>query len=89
MAICLEMKHCKVVIVGGGFSGLFAAYTLKNSRFDDFVILEAQDRIGGRIHTLKSNGKYLDMGAQFIHGKDGNPLYEFCRSKKVNTFIVK
>lgn len=43
----------KLVIIGAGASGLAAAAKLVNEGFDsqNLTILEAQDRIGGRIHT--------------------------------------
>lgn len=42
----------RVVIVGSGISGFAAATTLLTSNLTDFVVLEASDRIGGRIHTV-------------------------------------
>ena len=38
------------------------------------TVLEARDRLGGRVWTLKdSKGKPIEMGAQWIHGTN-NPL---------------
>lgn len=45
--------HHKVIIIGAGVSGVSAACELLKSGFTDFIILEASDRIGGRIHTVK------------------------------------
>jgi hypothetical protein len=45
-----ETSH-HVVIVGAGAAGLYAAYTLDNLGFD-VLVLEAQDRIGGRVHPV-------------------------------------
>jgi len=39
--------HAKVVIVGGGISGLSAAYHLQKSEMKDFVLLELEDSVGG------------------------------------------
>ena len=45
-----------VIIVGGGAAGLSAAHLL--SRTGKSVhILEARDRIGGRIHTIRNEGQ--------------------------------
>ncbi|RZC40979.1 spermine oxidase-like, partial [Asbolus verrucosus] len=56
-------------------AGLGAATTLHQLGCSDFVIVEAQSKPGGRIHTLQLDDKILELGAQWIHGKE-NPLYE-------------
>jgi monoamine oxidase len=54
------------VIVGGGLSGLGAAKALSEAG-KSFVVLEARDRTGGRVHTVQlENGGYVEVGAQFI-----------------------
>ncbi|WP_089964734.1 flavin monoamine oxidase family protein [Lihuaxuella thermophila] len=58
----------KIIIVGAGISGLVAASLLKDAGHK-VVILEASERIGGRIYTLRSpfvDGQYLDAGAMRI-----------------------
>ena len=54
-----EVRGTKVVVVGGGTAGLSAAWNLIQNGITDVTILEAQDRIGGRIHTI-------DWGIVFI-----------------------
>lgn len=59
----------EIIIIGAGASGLMAAREL--SRAGKKVrILEAQDRIGGRIKTLSEEGfsAPVELGAEFIHG---------------------
>lgn len=46
-------SHVRVCIIGAGVAGLGAAQRLIQSGVDDIVVLEADDRIGGRIHTIK------------------------------------
>jgi monoamine oxidase len=46
------MDRGSVVIIGGGVSGLAAGTTLLKAGFNEVTILEAEQRLGGRIHTL-------------------------------------
>ena len=70
----------KVLVVGGGLAGLSAAHALTNGGVDDVFVLEARDRLGGRINTAEFDGKRLELGAQWIHGAcDENELYKFCK----------
>ncbi|PIN16054.1 Amine oxidase [Handroanthus impetiginosus] len=63
-----------VIVVGGGISGIAAARMLQNASFK-VILLESQDRIGGRIHTDYSFGCPVDMGASWLHGVcNENPL---------------
>ncbi|MFI5135867.1 MAG: flavin monoamine oxidase family protein [Chitinophagales bacterium] len=57
-----------VLIVGAGAAGLMAAQELSKSGFK-VTILEARDRIGGRIFTMKNIFSHpVEAGAEFIHG---------------------
>jgi monoamine oxidase len=57
----------RVVIVGGGLAGLVAAYELKRAGHEPLV-LEAQNRVGGRIYTLRdfAPGLYAEAGGMRI-----------------------
>jgi cation diffusion facilitator CzcD-associated flavoprotein CzcO len=46
------MSEVQVVIVGAGASGIAAATFLMEHGVDNIVILEAENRIGGRINTI-------------------------------------
>ena len=64
----------RVVVIGAGMSGLTAAQTLK-ARGHNVLVLEARDRIGGRIWTSNKWADVpVDFGASWIHGVRGNPL---------------
>src|SRR5258708_10708466 len=60
----------EVVIAGAGVAGLAAAATLEE-RGIPFTVLEARDRIGGRIWTKhpSSPAVPVELGAEFIHGE--------------------
>jgi polyamine oxidase len=62
-----------VVVIGAGMAGLTAARRLADAG-RSVVVVEARDRIGGRIHTDRSLGFAAEIGANWIHGRDGNPL---------------
>lgn len=56
-----------VVIIGAGLSGLAAADSLKTHDPSlRVLILEATDRVGGRLHSSQIGDKSFDLGAQWI-----------------------
>src|SRR4051794_36022064 len=55
------------VIVGGGVSGLAAAWDLRDR---DVVVLEASDRVGGRIRSELRDGVWLNFGAHVFSGPE-------------------
>ena len=59
------MEAGKVIVVGGGAAGLSAAYTLKKRGFAP-VLLEANNRVGGRLGGDRVDGFLLDEGADFF-----------------------
>lgn len=60
----------KVIIIGAGAAGLYAAYILK-SKGIDFQILEASSKHGGRLGKLTGFANFpIDTGAQWLHGKN-------------------
>jgi monoamine oxidase len=63
-------KQADVAIIGAGAAGLAAAHWLCAAG-KRVVILEARDRIGGRIHTLHDPSwpVPIEAGAEFLHGK--------------------
>ncbi|MEM6802374.1 MAG: NAD(P)/FAD-dependent oxidoreductase [Bacteroidota bacterium] len=59
----------KVLIIGAGAAGLFAGYTLQTEGIE-FEILEASERLGGRLGKIEAFADYsLDRGAEWLHGK--------------------
>jgi monoamine oxidase len=67
--IRLMKQKKKVVIIGAGLSGLTLAYELEKKGIRS-IVLEAADRIGGRIHTKTGvNGTPLELGATWFADK--------------------
>ena len=67
----LDTNIFDAVIVGAGCAGLKAAETLNSHGITNICVLEAQDRIGGRIQTILLDDNIempLEMGANWIHG---------------------
>ena len=73
-----------VVVIGAGISGLAAAKKLKENGFD-VIVLEAQDKVGGRLRTNRTLGVAFDEGASWIHGTNGNPLTNLAQQAGMNT----
>ncbi|XP_033742490.1 spermine oxidase-like isoform X2 [Pecten maximus] len=73
----MASQSADVIIIGAGIAGVTAANKLFASGYKDVKILEARNRIGGRIHTvsLGPNACSVEMGAQWIHGGGDNPVY--------------
>jgi polyamine oxidase len=63
----------QVVVIGAGMAGLAAARQLADEGVD-VTVLEARERIGGRMWTDTSLGVPIDLGVAWIHGTKGNPL---------------
>jgi monoamine oxidase len=58
----------EIAIVGAGMAGLSAGRALAEAG-RDVIVVEARDRIGGRILTVDSSSEKLELGAEFVHGK--------------------
>ncbi|WP_338875094.1 NAD(P)/FAD-dependent oxidoreductase [Spirosoma sp. SC4-14] len=76
-----------VVIVGGGVSGLSAAKKLKEKGLT-VIVLEAQDKVGGRLRTNRSLSVAFDEGASWIHGINGNPMATLAQQAGMDTFYT-
>ncbi|MFT4661235.1 MAG: protoporphyrinogen oxidase [Patiriisocius sp.] len=61
----MKKQNYKIHIIGGGISGLVAAIVLEQNGFSP-VIIEATDRVGGRMKTDVVNGYQLDRGFQVL-----------------------
>ncbi|MBP6755458.1 MAG: FAD-dependent oxidoreductase, partial [Bacteroidia bacterium] len=79
-----EGNKKNIIIIGAGISGLAAAKKLKENGFN-VTVLEAQEKVGGRLRTNRSLGVAFDEGASWIHGTSGNPLTTLAQQASMNT----
>ncbi|MDX1453204.1 MAG: flavin monoamine oxidase family protein [Oleiphilaceae bacterium] len=77
------MKEC--IIIGAGFSGLAAALALKSSGVDDFLVLEARDRVGGRTKPGKLAGLDIDLGGMWLSPSQAR-LQHFADKYHIKTY---
>ncbi|PRT56948.1 Corticosteroid-binding protein [Wickerhamiella sorbophila] len=71
-----------VVIVGSGMAAITAARELSRNGIK-VTILEAMDRLGGRIHTVKRGERKYDLGASWMHDTLVNPLFLTCAKEGI------
>jgi monoamine oxidase len=72
-----------VLVIGAGAAGLAAAYELSRAGAQ-VEILEARNRVGGRVWTIPSNDQFvpLELGAEFVHGTNEH-MWNFIRKARV------
>lgn len=83
----IEPNGKTVIIIGAGISGLAAAKKLKQQGFT-VIVLEAQEKVGGRMRTDRSLGLAFDEGASWIHRPNGNPIKDLASDAGANTFLT-
>ncbi len=78
----------RVVVVGAGITGLTAAFTLATNRPDtDVVVVEASERVGGKILTTPFAGRPVDCGADAFLARVPEAL-ELCRELGLQTILT-
>jgi len=76
-----------VLVIGAGIAGLAAAKKLKDKGFT-VIVIEAQEKIGGRLRTDRSLGIAFDEGASWIHGPNGNPITKLASQAGATTYLT-
>jgi monoamine oxidase len=74
----MKSAAADVIVIGAGIAGLAAMQRLAAAGMD-VLVLEARERLGGRIFTQQHNGYPVELGAEFVHGRPPEML-EIIRS---------
>ncbi|KAL0937101.1 N1-acetylpolyamine oxidase [Colletotrichum truncatum] len=91
-------RKTQVAVLGAGVAGITAAQVLSNASITDFVIVEFNDQIGGRVRnhpfgkTPSGNGTYfVELGANWVQGTNSsteeNPIWTLAKKNQlINTY---
>ncbi|CAB4012221.1 polyamine oxidase-like [Paramuricea clavata] len=82
-----ESEKYNVLILGAGIS---AAKTLYDAGITNFRVLEATTRIGGRLLVKDFGGAAIELGGNWVHGTDNNPIWALVQQaglSRVDTMI--
>ncbi|KAG9450835.1 hypothetical protein H6P81_010800 [Aristolochia fimbriata] len=77
-----------VIVIGAGMAGISAAWRLSEGGLKNLLILEASDKIGGRIRKHDFSGTTIEVGANWIEGVGGhllNPLLPIVEKLNLRT----
>jgi monoamine oxidase len=78
-----ETRRVDVIVVGAGMSGLAAARTLRRQG-KKVAVLEARDRVGGRVKAGKLAGHTIDLGGMWV-GPSQTRLLDLLREYHIDT----
>ncbi|KAF5299812.1 hypothetical protein FQR65_LT09334 [Abscondita terminalis] len=83
LILLLSVTFCasdpSVIIIGAGPSGIAAATRLLKNGVTNLVVLEAENRIGGRVFSVPFGKDYIDLGAEWCHGVENNIVYDMIK----------
>lgn len=69
------MNEAHVAIIGGGLSGLYAAYLLEQSGITNYILFEAKDSLGGRLSSPSAADEHVQFNEQLKHFDLGGTWY--------------
>lgn len=80
------LKEVDVVVVGGGLSGLKAAWDIQKAGFS-CTVLEARDRVGGKTWSRDSKTGKCDVGAAWINDSNQSYMWELAKQFNLETVL--
>ncbi|KAJ5359548.1 uncharacterized protein N7496_011961 [Penicillium cataractarum] len=83
-----EGKALHVGVIGAGFAGLRCAEILLDNGVQ-VTVLEARNRLGGRVHQVDLLGHAVDMGPNWIHGTLNNPILNLAKQTETALSAVE
>ncbi|GAB3599852.1 flavin monoamine oxidase family protein [Microbacterium tumbae] len=78
------MTTFDTIVIGAGVSGVTAGRMLADAG-QRVVVLEARDRVGGRMNTDRTSAFPVDLGASWIHGIQDEPLWDLAQALGIPT----
>jgi monoamine oxidase len=84
----MQVRSADVIVLGGGIAGLAAAGALSRRRVR-VILIEARDRLGGRVWTCRKRGwpRPIEFGAQFVHAGN-DPFWDLLKRHRIETAPV-
>lgn len=79
---CVMVKDEKVAIIGAGAAGLTAAYYLNKSGYKNVVVFEKNNRVGGKVHSVKVEDRVYELGAVWFC-REYRTILELAKELKV------
>jgi polyamine oxidase len=90
LAAYAQCRKTEVVILGAGVAGIIAAQTLQNNSIDNFIIVEYNPEIGGRMRNTQFGDKNytVEFGANWVEGlgsRNGpqNPIWQMVQKHEM------
>lgn len=65
-----KLVQPSIIIIGAGAAGISAATQLISNGLTNVTIVEAENRIGGRVHSVPFGGTTVDLGAQWVENQN-------------------
>ena len=87
----VEERDAEVLVFGAGATGITVARALYDNGLTNVLVLEAADRIGGRVRNVEFEGVQVELGANWITvqlaAPENNPIWTIARSTNVCPMI--